>query len=309
MPEVRFTALVARHELKSRARGHSPKTLAWYAGHLRDYEQWRISTGRPDEVPSEETIDEYVAYQRGRNLSDSTVLARYRAIRAVLLFAESRRLITREQNPTHDIKPPEIPRYRPRHVTPDEWRILYDSVIGDRWTDHRDRLIMYLLFFSGLRLGEICALEVTDINLARREVWVRRGKGAKQRMVPITPDIHPIFLAYLYARPSTAPELLLASIGHAYKAGGPLKPAGLRQVLRRRCDAAGTEQLSAHKWRHGFAMWLRNQGTDLSDIATAMGHSTTQVTEKYYAFTLPPAVHKAYSRALDRLKQQGDSQE
>ena len=308
MSEVCFSALVARHALSNRAAGHSASTLAWYAGHFRDYETWRIAAGLPDTLPGDETIERYIAHQRQRNLSPSTVLARFRALRAVLLFAEARNLISRAENPMHTVRPPKIPRQRPRHTSTQEMQRLLNSIHGERWLDHRDRLIIHLLFFSGLRLGEICGLKVADVDLRRREVFVRKGKGAKQRTVPIPPALQPVLLAYLYTRPSAHPHLLLSSCGQE-SVKGPLQPAGLRQVLRRRCESAGIDHLSAHKWRHGFAMWLRNQGTDLSDIAAAMGHSTTQVTQLYYAFTLAPAVHKAYSRALERLKSEEEFEE
>ena len=55
-------------------------------------------------------------------------------------------------------------------------------------------------------------------------------------------------------------------------------------------------------------MWLREQGADLSDIAAVMGHTTTQVTQMYYAFTLAPTARKAYDRALARLREEGQTQ-
>jgi integrase len=121
-------------------------------------------------------------------------------------------------------------------------------------------------------------------------------------MVPITPDLRPTFLSYLFTRPSTSDHLLLGTVPNRDESSGPLKTTGIRQILRRRCKRAGIEHLSPHTWRHGFAIFLRNNGTDLSDIAAAMGHTTTQVTQLYYAFTLAPAVHKAYDRALERMK-------
>jgi len=172
------------------------------------------------------------------------------------------------------------------------------------WLDHRDALILCLLFYSGLRLGEVCALQVADLDLARMEVFVKRGKGAKPRTVPLAQEVRQPLLDYLYTRPGAGQHLLLASTPQG-NSSGPFSSEGLRMMLRRRCHQAGTEVYSAHKFRHGFAMWLRNHGTDLSDIAAAMGHTTTQVTQLYYAHTLPPAVHKAYNAAIERMRDTG----
>jgi len=301
MSEVSFTGLAERHALSGRAQGHSPATLVWYSAHLRMFDDWRKVQGMPDTIPTEEAIETFIAAQFARGLSASTVLGRFRALRAVLRFAESRKLITREENPIHGVKPPRVPKKRPRHVEHKDLTALLGAIRGNTWLDHRDRLILQLLYFSGLRLGEVCGLQIGDVDLTRKEVFVRRGKGAKPRTVPIAPDLGADYIAYVYSRPSTAPHLLLAVSGNLDRAGGPLKPAGLRMMVRRRCKAAGIPQFGPHSFRHGFAMFLRNNGTDLSDIAAAMGHTTTQVTQMYYAFTLAPAVHKAYNRALDRL--------
>lgn len=302
MSEVSFTALAARHALSGRAQGHSPATLVWYQMHLRTYDQWRIGAALPDVIPTDEMLERFIADEQSRQLSPSTVNGRFRALRAVLRYGEARKLITRDQNPTHTVRAPRIPRLRPRHATLEDLKMLLASIHGESWVDHRDRLILQLLYFSGLRVGELCGLHVEDIDLQRKEVFVRRGKGSKPRMVPINPELRPTLLSYLFSRPSTSTHLLLGTVPNREECSGPLKTTGIRQILRRRCLRAGIEHLSPHTWRHGFAIFLRNNGTDLSDIAAAMGHTTTQVTQLYYAFTLAPAVHKAYDRALERMR-------
>ena len=307
MQQNSFTALVHLHQVSVTAAGLSAATIAWYASQLRIFQAWRERFSVPDLLPTESVLESFIAAQQQLGLKPRTVHARYRALAAVLNFAERRRFIMREQNPVHWVKPPRIPRERPRYVSYADLRAILGAINGDRWIDQRDRLILRLLYFSGLRLGELCALQVADIDLQRLEIFVRRGKGAKPRMVPTTSDIRQDVLAYLYSRPSAAHALLLASRGPLYHAGPRFTPEGVRSMLKARCLNAGVQPFSAHAFRHGFAMAMRNNGADLSDIAAAMGHTSTQVTQMYYAFTLAPAVRKAYNSAMDKLQGKADS--
>jgi integrase len=294
---------VARlHLVSINAAGLSVKTSDWYAQQFSHFDRWRIEKQLPDVVPTAAQFEEYLGFQRAKGLRPATVNAHYRALATIINFAIQRGMHPRTDNPMELMRPPRIPRERPQHVTPRDMRALLSACNMADWLDHRDQLILCLLFYSGLRLGEVCALAVSDLDLARMEVFVRRGKGAKPRTVPMAQEVRQPLLDYLYTRPAFTPHLLLASTAQG-ESRGPLTSEGLRMMLRRRCDQAGIEPLSAHKFRHGFAMWLRNNGTDLSDIAAAMGHTTTQVTQLYYAHTLPPAVHKAYNAAIAKLRE------
>jgi integrase len=153
----------------------------------------------------------------------------------------------------------------------------------------------------------LCALQVADLDLQRMEVWVRKGKGSKPRTVPIAQEMRQPLLDYLYSRPSHSRHLLLASTS-GLNAAGPFTSEGVRMMIKRRCDQAGLPMLSAHKFRHGFAMWLREQGADLSDIAAVMGHTSTQVTQMYYAYTLAPTARKAYDKALEKMRAEHETQ-
>jgi len=305
MNTTEFSEVARLHSASIRATGLSARTVDWYDHQYSQYDRWRVENGHADTIPTAERFESYLAFQHGRGLRPATVNAHYRALAKLIAFAIQRGLLSRNDNPLELMRPPRIPRERPQHVTPRDLKALIATCHRPDWLEHRDELILCLLFYSGLRLAECCALVVDDLDLKRMEVFVRRGKGAKPRTVPMAQEVRQPLLDYLYTRPSVAPHLLLASTPHG-EARGPLSSEGLRMMLRRRCDQAGIEHLSAHKFRHGFAMWLRNHGTDLSDIAAAMGHTSTQVTQLYYAHTLPPTVHNAYNLAIAKLRASGE---
>lgn len=302
MSQCSFCEVARLHAAAITAAGLSLKTIDWYGQQFLQYDRWRIQQGHPDIIPSAEVFEEYLSHERRRGLRPATVNALYRSLATIINFAIQRRMLDRASNPLEYMRPPRIPKERPPYVLPADMRALLNACSGYDWLDNRDATILCLLFYSGLRLGEVCALEIADIDLARMEVFVQRGKGAKPRTVPLAQEVRQPLLDYLYTRPGAGQHLLLSATAQG-NSKGPLTPEGLRMMLRRRCTQAGTPVYSAHKFRHGFAMWLRNNGTDLSDIAAAMGHTTTQVTQLYYAHTLPPTVHKAYNAALERLRE------
>jgi integrase/recombinase XerC len=132
---------------------------------------------------------------------------------------------------------------------------------------------------------------------------VRSGKGGDSRIVPTHPDARPVILDYLYARPRwSGPELILAADGPMGGARGALTAAGVRQMFRRRCQAAGLPRLNPHSLRHGFATTLLNAGASLESISHMMGHSSTRLTETVYAAWLEEGLTREYRNAVKRLR-------
>lgn len=295
-----FSQAVAQYEQHLRARRRSPKTLAWYKEQFAAYVAWRAAQAIApmDEIPEADLIDAYLADQHAAGLAPSTVHARFRALRALLRFLERRRKLSHDQNPIHLVEAPTVPKQVRRHVSTGDLDLLLGSISGQTWLDHRDRVILLILFYSGLRLSELCELHVPDVDMQTLEVTVHRGKGDKARVVPCTPEVRPALAAYLYTRPSHIEALLLKSDGYGGSAG-PLKPEGVRQMLRRRCRQAGIEPpYNPHAFRHGFAMWLLNAGARATTVATAMGHSDSQITLAIYAHTTVTTVRREYDEAL-----------
>lgn len=279
------------------AKRRSASTISWYHEQFAAYGRWSAAAHIGDELPSAEQIDQYLADQHAAGLRPSTVHARYRALRAVLRFLEKRRRLRHDDNPIHLLEAPTVPVEARRYVTPDDLERIIGAIDGQSWLDHRDRLILSILFFSGLRVTELCDLAVADIDAARLEVVVRSGKGEKARVVPTAPEVRQFLAAYLYSRPNHAEQLLLKSDGWE-GSGGKLHREGVRQMLIRRCRAAGVvPPFSPHAFRHGFAMWTLNSGARLTTVSAMMGHSDPQITHQIYAHTTVTTVRREYDAA------------
>lgn len=142
----------------------------------------------------------------------------------------------------------------------------------------RDRALLLFLFDTGLRRQEMVDINLEDLNLDSGEVRVRHGKGDRERSVYIGATTTRELLRYLRERgtgPVRAPLWLTRD-------GSRITPAGLRQVLRRRAQAAGVAEVpSPHDFRRGFALQCLRNEMDPFTLRRLMGHTTLKVLQVY----------------------------
>jgi integrase/recombinase XerC len=273
-----------------RAERRSPVTV-------RSYEQllglFRASL--PPEVMAVEEITTeqcaaFLAAEEGRKLNApgspdrhmkaTSLAARYRAMRVFLRWSSE---TYKFANPLV-FKAPKIDIEPPRRASNEDVEALLASIDGDGWLDFRDRAIVRLLHGTGLRVQECASLALNDLDVAKRLVYVADGKGGKARYVPFTPGVAMHLLAYLLNRPAwSGRELLLGSVNRHGVPHGPLTANGIRQMLKRRCRAAGIAYINPHSLRHLFATKALNDGIPLSAVSTMMGHASTDFTARVYA--------------------------
>lgn len=294
------------------AAGRSPRTLEWYRQQIRVYLNWLAG----DELAiwdQAATIERYLAAQRRRKaLRATTIAARFRALRAWFAWLAKRGIVA--TSPLAVMDRPSVPKTIVRHVTLEEFRRLYRSIPSpagagtsckshhNRWPDYRDRALLLLLYWSGLRVSEVVGLQLGDVDTAAQLLTVRHGKGGKDRIVPCTPDLALEMFGYLVGRPAWSGAALFVSNDGYGGARGPLTAEGVRQMLRRRCKAAGVRYMNPHSFRHGFAMAMLNSGMQMSAVSDVMGHSSEQVTAGIYAHWLIDGLKREYDQARMRLE-------
>jgi site-specific recombinase XerD len=158
----------------------------------------------------------------------------------------------------------------------------------------RDQAILELLYSSGLRVGELVALDLSDLNLSDRGVFVRRGKGAKDRLVPMGAPAATALRAWLKIRPSLVGPKTPATALFLGSRGGRLGDREVRRLLDRRLKLAGLdERYHPHSLRHSFATHLLAAGADLAAIQEMLGHKSLDATQRYAHLDLA-ALRKAY---------------
>ncbi|GAB7037220.1 tyrosine-type recombinase/integrase [Catenuloplanes niger] len=154
-------------------------------------------------------------------------------------------------------------------------------------TADRTRAVIALLADLGLRVGELCGLDVTDLGYERGHRAVRfTGKGGKARRRALTPGTSAAVDAYLHARAAAAGVAVGDLDGPLFVTarGGRLDRHAVFRLVRQLARDAGIpawEQLSPHSLRHAFATTARAEGVPLEDVQDAMGHADPRTTRRY----------------------------
>jgi integrase/recombinase XerC len=159
--------------------------------------------------------------------------------------------------------------------------------------------VFELLYGSAIRIGELCGLDVDDVDLARRTIRVI-GKGDKERTVPVSAPAARTVDAWLrrgrpgLVRDRSGPALLLGT------RGGRLHPTVVRRGLHRRLAELGLPDMGPHGLRHSAATHLLEGGADLRSVQEILGHSSLATTQMYTHVTaerLRAAYRQAHPRA------------
>jgi integrase/recombinase XerC len=162
----------------------------------------------------------------------------------------------------------------------------------------RDRAVLELLYATGIRVSELCGLDVDDVDRSRRVVRVF-GKGAKERSVPYGLPAGAAIEEWLrlgrpaLAGPRSGPALLLGA------RGGRLQPTTVRQLVSAYAQAAGLPHTSPHGLRHSAATHLLEGGADLRSVQELLGHASLSSTQIYTHVSIE-RLRSAYRQAHPR---------
>jgi site-specific recombinase XerD len=185
------------------------------------------------------------------------------------------------------------------YLTREQMQAILDAPDVSTFTGQRDRVLLVLLYNTGARVSELAGLQVQDVSLESRMSVHIRGKGRKNRAVPLWRQTVKILRSWL-RQLKGPPDSPLLPNAH----GNPISRSGIAQRLRlavrqakSRCSALQSPRISPHTIRHTTAMHLLQSGVDLSVIAMWLGHETTRTTHQYLDADL-----EAKKRALACLK-------
>jgi site-specific recombinase XerD len=195
-----------------------------------------------------------------------------------------------ERDPAQVLRTPKKREALPDVLDQRELRRLLQAVDGDDvWERHfagkreRDRLLLALLAYAGLRRSELLGLDWDDVDLERRLLRVRKAKGGRQRVLPIHPALAPLFIDYLAVRARDPEPALFVGIQ-----GKRLSVTILSQTFRRYAQTAGVterKRVTPHTLRHVFASELLRGGANLRQIQELLGHKHLDSTQRYTHIT------------------------
>ncbi|MEN9787031.1 MAG: hypothetical protein RLZZ299_2295 [Pseudomonadota bacterium] len=181
------------------------------------------------------------------------------------------------ESPAERLRAPRVRRGLPRTVEIEEATPIVETPVGEGVRATRNRALLELAYGGGLRVSELAALDAGDVDLDAGVVRVRRGKGGKERLVPIGPPAVEAVRAWLGPRAAQAAAPVFVADG-----GRRLTTRALYDVVRR----AGVQQgrhLHPHMLRHSFATHLLAGGADVRAIQEMMGHESLATTQRYTA--------------------------
>lgn len=248
-------------------------------------------------------IRSFLADLNAKKSNKRTIVRRLSSLRTFFKFAYSQKLI--DSNPTEDLETPKIEKKIPVSLDYDQIKRLFEQPDISNYLGFRDRAIMELFYSSGLRVSELVALNRAEFD-AENLLIKLKGKGKKERVVPITKNAAEWIIAYL-----KHPERHLEMDGHLPEVDSSaifLNRLGTRLTSRsvdRNFDkylkASGlAANITPHTIRHTIAThWLEN-GMDLKTIQVILGHSSLATTTIYtqVSTALKKKVHEeAHPRA------------
>lgn len=290
--------------------GLTQRTLAWYASVLGQFCAWIVGRSAwPMPLAAIKPLDivEWLVYQQDRGLSSLTVEGSYRALLAFFNWCEDAPDVGFVASPIGHgqhkaVKRPKTDEPSLDFVTFEEYMMLTTAIDFGRWIDYRDWSLINIMFWCGVRRGELLAMQVPDFNVKTHEIRIRHSKARKSRAIFLLDDLFAGICRYLDLRPKwDGPELWLAFDKARRDAGGALSETGLRLMLKRRCRQADVRFLNPHLFRHGFAMSYLNHGADLKAVGTLLGHSSYKTTERHYAQWIEGPLRELHRQTAARI--------
>ena len=222
-------------------------------------------------------IAEYLAHLRQRGLSSSTVDRKIDSLRAFYRFLMAERYT--KEDPTRLIESARSWSKLPGVLSIEEMQLLLEWPDTSKPLGLRDKVILEIMYATGLRVSELVELRITDLN---PEVGYLRclGKGNKERVVPIGSKALEAVKEYLQSgRPLLHPKDDFLLINYR---GGKLTRDGVRKIIQKIAKSAGIQKkISPHTLRHCFATHLLERGADLRALQEMLGHADISTTQIY----------------------------
>jgi integrase/recombinase XerC len=277
---------IARYLTELARAGFSPHTIEAYAADLRQFLEY---LSPPETTPPEPAaldlliIREWLAGLYRDQLAVVSIRRKLAAVRGLFRFMLREGVVP--VNVARLVRTPKAPQKLPEVMTAEQVNTLIDDVAAgklERPFPERDRAIFELLYGCGLRVSELAGLNLEDVD--RSEGWLRvRGKGRKERQVPLPGQAAAALERYLTARPIVRDQHAVF-LNHR---GGRLTTRGIHTIVNLYATSLTSDpSIHPHSFRHAYATHLLADGADLRAIQELLGHARLSTTQKYTQVSL-----------------------
>lgn len=301
-PPSALAQLVADYLAHLRARGLSPRTVQQAADVLeRQWLPWcgQAGVGAPEEL-DQRLLERWSAFlleehrtPAGAPLSRASVRTYLRVLGSFLRWAQSEQAV----GPAVKVRLPREEHRLVETLSREEIQRLEDAASSER-----DRLMIRLLADTGIRLGELLGLRHEDLLEEGRERYLRvRGKGARERLVPLAPGLFQRLRRYAQRGGRAAGRVFLTTRRSA-RTGEyePVQPRSIQNALAYAAEVAGIQRrVHPHLMRHSYATWALRRGMNPLQLQRILGHADlTMISQTYSHLT----ASDSYQAMIDLLR-------
>ena len=291
-------------EYLEKERQHSPHTIKAYRRDLEAFERFcgrQIGAAWRWAAVDRLTIRGFLGELDRQGLAKRSAARALSALRSLFRYLQVHHGL--EANPGRGTRVPKLnrrlPTYLDRQRTGELFATLEARAEGNDFAALRDLAMVEALYSSGLRLSELCGLNVDELDLLSDQLKVR-GKGRKERIVPIGARAVAAMRRYLEARQ----DILAAAGGHSRavfvnRRGGRLSARSVQRLVSRLLESIAGDGFRVHSLRHTFATHLLDAGADLRAVQELLGHTSLSTTQ-IYTHTSVERLKKVYQQAHPR---------
>ncbi|MFH1578206.1 MAG: site-specific tyrosine recombinase/integron integrase, partial [Candidatus Omnitrophota bacterium] len=267
-------------------KNYSEFTLINYQVDLDDFDNFfnpaaDKAFGGKKEIPLEKvdylTLRRYLAHLKVKNFKPRTIARKLSCLRSFFKFLCRDSYL--KTNPTLSLTTFKLDKHLPVFLTEEEMVKLLQFSQAEDEPGLRDQAILETFYSTGMRISELVGLNVDQIDFISGVTKVK-GKGKKERLLPVGEHALKAIRAYLKKRKKQSPALFLN------KNGGRLTTRGTRNIVHKHVRLASLRQgISPHSLRHSFATHLLNRGADLRSVQELLGHANLSTTQIYTHLT------------------------
>lgn len=279
------------HEKKA-----SNNTLNSYLRDVRQFSDWIDREGLDLSQATQEDVRRYALYLTNRGKSDATVVRSVASLKSFYCYMLATHVVP--ANPAKGFTPSKLERKLPEVLSSKEVDLFLDQPDSSDEKGCRDKAMLEVLYATGIRVSELIALDVHDVNLSVG--FIRCATKDKERIIPLYKAAVRILATYIN---EIRPQLLLEQGQQALFVnmnGSRMSRQGFWKIVKHYQDKAGiSKEITPHTLRHSFAVHLLENGADLKSIQEMLGHADISSTQ-IYTQVVNPKLRDVYAKAHPR---------
>jgi integrase/recombinase XerD len=280
-------------------RGCRPKTAEAYAIDLKVWKMFcAVHYPQADNPSKAKMVVDYIRYLRvDRKNASAAVSRKLATLSAFTDFLILMELLDSKQDERKKWpKLLDIPERLPVILENKEMQDILTQPDMTTVLGRRDRAILTLIYSTGLRVSEVCSLQMKDISRNEQRILIS-GKGGRERYVPLDPIVDEAIQEYLKSRNSTISELFVS------KKSGSLTPRAIQLMVKKYAQEAKIDKkVTPHKLRHTCATHLLQEGAHLVSIQKLLGHKSLTTTQIYLHITIADLKELSKQHPMRRMR-------